>query len=94
LDETIKVALKWSTMFCVVFSLLLLIIPQTIISLFSKNDATLIDIGVRALRANGITFFLFGFLTVFMELFLAMGKAEKAGCLVSAARGCFLFLLS
>jgi putative MATE family efflux protein len=89
LDETIKVALKWSTMFCVVFSLLLLIIPQTIISLFSKNDATLIDIGVRALRANGITFFLFGFLTVFMELFLAMGKGREGGLLSISRQGLF-----
>jgi putative MATE family efflux protein len=89
LDETIKVALKWSTMFCAVFTFLLLIIPVPIISLFSKNDAALIDIGVRALRANGITFILFGFQTVYMELFLAMGKGREGGILSISRQGLF-----
>ncbi|MTI60072.1 MAG: hypothetical protein FH762_08880 [Firmicutes bacterium] len=46
---------------------------------FTKNDATLIDIGVQALWANGIVFLLFGFEQVYMSLFLAMGKGKLKG---------------
>jgi Na+-driven multidrug efflux pump len=57
--------------------------------LFSKSDTALIDIGVRALRANGISFILFGFQTVFMELFLAMGKGREGGILSISRQGLF-----
>jgi Na+-driven multidrug efflux pump len=89
LDETIKVSLEWSTLFCAVVALVMIFIPQPIISLFTKNDAMLIDIGVRALRANGIVFILFGFEQVYMSLFLAMGKGKEGGLLSISRQGLF-----
>jgi putative MATE family efflux protein len=89
LDETIKVSLKWSTIFCAVVAFLMILIPQPILLLFSKNDAMLIDIGVQALRANGIVFILFGFEQVYVSLFLAMGKGKEGGLLSISRQGLF-----
>jgi Na+-driven multidrug efflux pump len=89
LDETIKVSLKWSTLFCAVVALLMIFIPQPIIAFFTKSDTVLIDIGVRALRANGIVFILFGFEQVYMSLFLAMGKGKEGGLLSISRQGLF-----
>lgn len=58
-------------------------------SLFSKNDAILIDIGGRALRANGIVFTLFGFEQVYMCLFLALGMGKEGGLLSISRQGLF-----
>jgi Na+-driven multidrug efflux pump len=67
----------------------MIIIPEPFISAFSKSDAVLIDIGVRALRANGIVFILFGFEQVYMSLFLAMGKGREGGLLSISRQGLF-----
>lgn len=45
----------------------------------------MIKIGATALRANGLSFILFGFYTVYSFLFLVMGKA-KEGCILGALR--------
>lgn len=45
----------------------------------------MIRIGSTALRANGLSFILFGFYTVYSFLFLVMGKA-KEGCILGACR--------
>jgi len=87
--EATKISLKWSTIFCVVAALILIIIPEQIVSLFSKNDAMLIDIGGRALRANGILFILFGFEQVYMSLFLALGMGKEGGLLSISRQGLF-----
>ena len=45
----------------------------------------MIRIGAAALRANGLSFTLFGFYTVYSFLFLVMGRA-KEGCILGACR--------
>lgn len=45
----------------------------------------MIRVGSAALRANGLSFLLFGFCTVYSFLFLVMGKA-KEGCFLGALR--------
>lgn len=89
LDEAIRVSLKWSTCFCCVAALLMLILPGAIVSLFSKNDAMVIDIGSKALRANGVIFMFFGFQMVYGSLFLALGKAKEGGVLSMSRQGIF-----
>ena len=89
LNEATKVSLKWATIFCATVALLIIIIPKQIISLFSENDRALIDIGVRALRANGIIFPLYGFQMVYMALFLAMGRGKEGGLLSISRQGLF-----
>ena len=51
----------------------------------------LIDIGQKALRANGLSFMLFGFYSVYSALFLALGKA-KEGCLLGICRQGICFI--
>ena len=85
LREAIKTAILWSTIFCVIFGLVAAILPTQIMSLFTKDDLEMVRIGSIALRANGLSFILFGFYTVYSFLFLVMGKAA-AGCFLGACR--------
>ncbi|QXE18393.1 MATE family efflux transporter [Clostridium sp. 001] len=89
LNESTKVSLKWATIFCAAIALILIMVPDQIVSLFSKNDAVLINIGGRALRANGIIFILFGFEQVYMCLFLALGMGKEGGILSISRQGMF-----
>ncbi|AWI05957.1 MATE family efflux transporter [Clostridium drakei] len=89
LKEATKVSIKWSTIFCIVTAFILILIPEQIVYLFSKNDAMLIDIGSRALRASGIAFILFGFEQVYMCLFLALGMGKEGGILSISRQGLF-----
>lgn len=85
LHEAIKVSILWSTIFCMVFGLITAIFSTQIMSLFTKGDMEMIRIGSIALRANGLSFILFGFYTVYSFLFLVLGKAKK-GCILGACR--------
>ncbi len=91
LKDAIKLSLIGSTVFCIVVALIMIIIPEQIVSLFGKDDATMIQIGVQALRANGIMFAFFGFEMVFMALFLALGRGKEGGLLSISRQGlCFI----
>lgn len=85
LQEAIRTSILWSTLFCLIFGLAAVVFSQQIISLFTKGDLEMIKIGATALRANGLSFILFGFYTVYSFLFLVMGKA-KEGCILGALR--------
>lgn len=89
LRESVKVSLIWSTVFCAVVALIMTIIPEQIVSLFGKNDALMIEIGGRALRAYGLIFVFFGFEMVYMHLFLALGRAKEGGLLSISRQGIF-----
>ena len=56
-----------------------------IISQFTEGDNQMILVGQKSLFANGITFILFGFYTVYSSLFLALGKGA-AGFFLGACR--------
>lgn len=91
LNEAIRTSIIWATAFCAVYGLALALFPTTIISQFTKGDLEMIDIGWRSLRANGLTFLLFGFYTVYSSLLLALGKA-KAGFFLGACRQGICFI--
>jgi Na+-driven multidrug efflux pump len=91
LNEAVKTAILWTSVFCVILGLIMILFPTTIISQFTKGDNVLIEIGQKALRANGLSFMLFGFYTVYSALFLAMGKA-KEGCLLGICRQGICFI--
>lgn len=91
LREAIKTTALWSTIFCVIFGLILVIFSKPIILQFTKDDLQLINIGQKALFANGISFFFFGFYTVYSSLFLALGKAKEGLILGTCRQGiCFI----
>ena len=85
LREAIKTAIVWSTIFCVIFGFITAVFPTQIISMFTKDDVEMVRVGATALRANGLSFILFGFYTVYSFLFLVMGKAAE-GCILGACR--------
>lgn len=91
LHKAIKTAIIWSTVFCVAFGLVTALFPEAIVSAFTKGDKTMIHTGAQALRANGLSFMLFGFYTVYSSLFLALGKAGQGFILGACRQGiCFL----
>ena len=85
LQEVIKTSILWSTVFCVIYGLILAIFSEAIISQFTKDDLEMIQAGTKSLRINGISFILFGFYTVYSSLFLALGKG-LAGFILGACR--------
>ena len=85
LREAIKTAILWSTIFCVFFGLIAAVFSTQIVSLFTKGDTEMVRVGSIALRANALSFILFGFYTVYSFLFLVMGKAAE-GCILGACR--------
>lgn len=91
LQEAIKTSIIWSTIFCTLFGLIMALFAPAIIAQFTKGDSEMIAIGRDALRANGLSFLLFGFYTVYSSLFLALGKA-KEGFLLGACRQGICFI--
>ena len=91
LREAIKTSILWSTIFCVIFGVILALFPTAIVSKFTKGDAEMIRIGAASLRANGISIMLFGFYTVYSSLFLALGKGREGFILGACRQGiCFI----
>lgn len=91
LKEAIKTSILWSTMFCAVFGLLTAAFSTQIMAMFTDGDKEMIRIGSTALRANGLSFILFGFYTVYSFLYLVMGKAAE-GCILGACRQGICFI--
>lgn len=91
LREAIKISLLWSTIFCVATGLLMALFSAQIISQFANGNIEMISIGKKSLFANGFSFFLFGFYTVYSSLFLALGKGTKGFILGACRQGiCFV----
>lgn len=85
LREAIKTSILWSTIFCVIVGLLMVLFSTQIISQFANGNTEMIAVGEKSLMANGFSFFLFGFYTVYSSLFLALGKGT-AGFILGACR--------
>lgn len=85
LREVIKTSIIWSTSFCLIVGLLTAAFSAQIISQFTDGDVQMISVGQRSLFANGFSFILFGFYTVYSCLFLSMGKGA-AGFFLGACR--------
>lgn len=88
LKEAISISLRWTTWFCGISGLVIIVFSHEIVALFS-NDSEVIIIGTRALIANSIIFVSFGFQTIYISLFLALGKAKEGGVLSMGRQGIF-----
>lgn len=86
LQLAIKSCMKWTTGFCVIFTIAIFLLASPLLSLFS-DDAQVLAIAVPALRANTIMFFTFGFQFTYSTLYLAMGKALAGGILNICRQG-------
>ncbi|MCB6284859.1 MATE family efflux transporter [[Clostridium] scindens] len=85
LREATKTSIRWSTIFCMAVGSLMALLSTQIISQFTDGNAEMISVGSKSLMANGLSFFLFGFYTVYSSLFLALGKGT-AGFILGACR--------
>lgn len=91
LCQAIKTSLVWSTGFCGAAGLCMALFSAQIIGQFSGGNPEVLLAGQRSLAANGLSFFLFGFYTVYSSLFLALGKG-KAGFFLGACRQGICFI--
>ena len=91
LRQAIKTSLVWSTGFCGAAGLCMALFSSQIIGQFSGGNPEVLLAGQRSLAANGLSFFLFGFYTVYSSLFLALGKG-KAGFFLGACRQGICFI--
>ncbi|MDO5575292.1 MAG: MATE family efflux transporter [bacterium] len=91
LCKAIKVSILWSTAFCLIYGIVIALCAAPIISGFTSDDMKMIQVGETALRANGLSFILFGFYTVYSSLFLALGKGKEGFFLGACRQGiCFI----
>ena len=92
LKKAIHLCMAWSTCFCTIAALILILFSNPIVSLFG-TDTGMIALASRALRLNAILFIPFGFQMVYASLYLSIGKS-LAGSLLSLSRqGIFFFPL-
>ena len=91
LNKSIKISILWSTTFCIVTGLITIIFSKQIVSQFANGNNIMISLGQKSLIANSLSFFLFGFYTVYSSLFLALGKGCKGFLLGACRQGiCFV----
>lgn len=91
LNKSIKISILWSTTFCIVTGLITIIFSKQIVSQFANGNNIMISLGQKSLIANSLSFFLFGFYTVYSSLFLALGKGSKGFILGACRQGiCFV----
>ncbi len=89
LFESIKLSLKWTTIFTTLVAIGYIVFAETIISAFS-TDPEVIRIGARTLRAIALLFPLFGFQNTYATLFQGLGKGIPAFILSLSRQGIFL----
>ena len=75
--EALKLATKAATVVCIIGFLILELIPQGLYYIFldSKENISMITLGVRAMRIYSIAFSLIGFQIIASSFFQSIGKA-------------------
>lgn len=84
--EAIKASIKWTNVFCVLWTVIVYIFAPSILSIFG-TDENVLNISVPALRAGVIMFITFGFQFTYSTLYLSMGKALGGVFLNSLRQG-------
>lgn len=89
-QEAIKSSIKWTTLFCIVWTAIIYLFAPSILSIFGK-DKDVIRIAIPALRAAVIMFITFGFQFTYATLYLSIGKA-LAGAFLNSLRQGIVFI--
>ena len=92
LKKSISLCMIWSTVFCAVSAIVLVIFANPIVSLFG-TDKEMICLAAKALRLNAVLFITFGFQMVYASLYLAIGKSLLGSVLSLSRQGIFFFPL-
>lgn len=88
--EAIKASIKWTGVFCIVWTLIIYVFAPSILSIFG-TDENVLNIAVPALRAGVIMFITFGFQFTYSTLYLSMGKA-LGGVFLNSLRQGIIFI--
>jgi Na+-driven multidrug efflux pump len=92
--ESVHLAIKITTIFCFVFSVVCAIFSKYIISIFADNNQEVITIGIQAMSVQSISFVFFGFYTIYSPLLLSLGKVKEGFLLGLCRQGiCLLPML-
>lgn len=89
-QEAIKSSIKWKTLFCIVWTIIIYLFAPSILSIFGK-DKDVLRIAISALKAGVIMFITFGFQFTYATLYLAIGKA-LAGAFLNSLRQGIVFI--
>lgn len=92
LKKSIHLCMSWSTIFCVIAAIILILFSNPIVALFGK-DTEMIALASKALKLNAILFITFGFQMVYATLYLAIGKSLIGSVLSLSRQGIFFFPL-
>ena len=92
LKKSIKLCMAWSTAFCVIAGIVLVVFADPIVSLFG-TDTEMLALAETALRLNAVLFTTFGFQMVYASLYLAIGKSLVGSILSLSRQGIFFFPL-
>lgn len=89
-QEAIKASIKWTTLFCIVWTVIIYLFAPSILSIFGK-DKDVLRIANSALKSGVIMFITFGFQFTYATLYLAIGKA-LAGAFLNSLRQGIVFI--
>jgi putative MATE family efflux protein len=89
LKDCIKVSIRWTTIYCIIMTILFYVFAEPIVRLFS-DDGEVIIIGIKTLYALCIMLPFTGIIIIFSGLFQAMGHGIKASILSLSRQGIFL----
>lgn len=92
LKESIRLCMVWSTVFCVIAAIVLILFANPIVSLFG-TDTEMVMLASKALKLNALLFITFGMQMVYASLYLAIGKSLVGSVLSLSRQGIFFFPL-
>lgn len=85
--ESVHLAIKFTTIFCFLFSAVCAIFSKNIIGIFADNNQEVIIIGTQAILVQSFSFVFFGFYTIYSPLLLSMGKVKEGFVLGMCRQG-------
>lgn len=92
LKKSIMLCLTWSTTFCIIAAIVLVLFANPIVSLFG-TDTDMVLLASKALKLNAVLFVTFGLQMVYASLYLAIGKSLVGSLLSLSRQGIFFFPL-
>lgn len=92
LKKSTRYCMVWSTAFCMIAGIILILFANPIVSIFG-TDTEMVLLASKALRLNAVLFLTFGFQMVYASLFLAIGKSLIGSLLSLSRQGIFFFPL-
>lgn len=88
-NEATNIALIWSSLFCFIMAIYMITERKSLIQVFSKNDMDVINIGVKILVLNAVTFITMGYQSVHSFRFMGIGMAKEGGMISIGRQGVF-----